>query len=386
MSQKNFYRRRTLAARLTKLITQVAVGSAAASGVFLTAPRRTGKSTFAREDLRPALEEAGAIVLYADLWKDPTTELGAVIVEAVREAIGRDEKLMSRLAIAPGLEPVSVGRVNFNVKTIGLGKEIGLTKAFEALSDETKKLIVLIIDETQHAITTDEGVAALFALKAARDELNSSKHYGLRIVCIGSNQKKLAMLRNSSDEAFFGASMLQLPMLDEDFVDWYCKALDLPNNLDPSDVLQLFQESGYRPEILSAAADGIRLDPTVDPKAILVRFAELVRAQVEALNANLKMVIHSLTPIQSAVIRVMGAKGESFAPYESSTMELYAKATESIGVAPSEPKIEVEDVQLALMALKEKKLVWKTSRGVYTIEEQIVVDMLRDDGLLESLA
>lgn len=386
MSQKIFYRRRALAAGLTKLITQVAVGSAAASGVFLTAPRRTGKSTFAREDLRPALEEAGAIVLYADLWKDLTTEPGAVIIETVREAIGRDEKLMSRLAIAPGLEAVSVGRVNFNVNKIGLGKEIGLTKAFEALSDEVKKLIVLIIDETQQAITTDEGVAALFALKAARDELNSSKHYGLRIVCIGSNQNKLAMLRNSSDEAFFGASMLQLPLLDKDFVDWYCKGLDLPNYLDPSDVFQLFQESGYRPEIISAAADGIRLDPTVDPKAILVRFAELVRAQVEALNANLKMVIHSLTPIQSAVIRVMGAKGESFAPYESSTMELYAKATESTGVAPSEPKIEVEDVQLALMALQEKKLVWKTSRGVYTIEEQIVVDMLREDGLLESLA
>lgn len=386
MSQKIFYRRRALAAGLTKLITQVAVGSAAASGVFLTAPRRTGKSTFAREDLRPALEEAGAIVLYADLWKDLTTEPGAVIIETVREAIGRDEKLMSRLAIAPGLEAVSVGRVNFNVNKIGLGKEIGLTKAFEALSDEVKKLIVLIIDETQQAITTDEGVAALFALKAARDELNSSKHYGLRIVCIGSNQNKLAMLRNSSDEAFFGAPMVQLPLLDKDFVDWYCKGLDLPNYLDPSDVFQLFQESGYRPEIISAAADGIRLDPTVDPKAILVRFAELVRAQVEALNANLKMVIHSLTPIQSAVIRVMGAKGESFAPYESSTMELYAKATESTGVAPSEPKIEVEDVQLALMALQEKKLVWKTSRGVYTIEEQIVVDMLREDGPLESLA
>jgi hypothetical protein len=385
MSQKIFYRRRTLAARLTKLITQVAVCSAATSGVFLTSPRRTGKSTFAREDLRPALEEAGAIVLYADLWKDLTKDPGAIIVETVREAIGRDEKLLSRLAIAPGLEAISVGGVNFNVNNIGLGKEIGLTKAFEALSDEEKKLIVLIIDETQHAITTDEGIAALFALKAARDELNSSKHYGLRIVCIGSNQNKLAMLRNSSDEAFFGASMVQLPMLDKDFVDWYCNGLDLPHDLAPSDVFQLFQESGYRPEILSAAADGIRFDLAVGPEAILVRFAELVRAQAEALNANLKMVIHSLTPIQSAVICVMGAKGEGFAPFESLTMELYAKAIANAGVATSEPKVEVSEVQLALTALQEKKLVWKTSRGVYTVEEQVTVDLLREDGLLDDL-
>jgi len=331
------------------------------------------------------LEEAGAIVLYADLWKDLTTEPGAVIVETVREAIGRDEKLMSRLAIAPGLEAVSVGRVDFNVNKIGLGNEIGLTKAFEALSDEAKKLIVLIIDETQQAITTDEGGAALFALKAARDELNSSKHYGLRIVCIGSNQNKLAMLRNSSDEAFFGASMVQLPMLDKDFVDWYCKGLDLPHDLDPLDVFQLFQESGYRPDLLSAAADDIRFDLSVVPKAILMRFAELVRAQADALNANFKMVIHSLTPIQSAVIRVMGAKGESFAPFESSTIELYAKAIANAGVATSEPKVEVPDVQLALMALQGKKLVWKTSRGVYTIEEQAIVDVLREDGLLDAL-
>jgi len=385
MSRKNFYRRQPLAARLTKLIMQVAVGSAATSGVFLTAPRRTGKSTFVREDLRPALEEAGAIVLYADLWKDLTKGPRTIIGETVREALGRNEKLMMQLVIAPRLETISVGRVNFNVNTIGLGEEIDLTKAFAALSDESKKLIVLIIDETEHAITTDEGVAALFALKAARDELNSSKHYGLRIVCIGSNQDKLAMLRNSSDEAFFGASVLQLPMLDRDFIDWYCKALDLPHDLDSSDVFQLFQENCYRPELLNAAVKDVRFDITVGPEAILVRFAELVRAQAEAFNANFQAGIRGLTPVQSAVLRVMGVKGESFAPFESSTMELYSKAIENAGIETSASKIEVADVLLALMALQEKQLVWKTSRGVYSVEEQVIVDLLRKDGLLDVL-
>ena len=290
------------------------------------------------------------------------------------------------MAVASGLETVGVARVNFVVNNIGLGKVIDLTKAFEALSDESKQLIVLIIDEAQHSITSDEGVAALFALKAARDELNSSQHYGLRIVCIGSNRNKLAMLRNSSDEAFFGALMVQFPMLDEDFVDWYCKGLELPQDLDPSDVFQLFRESGYRPELLSAAADGIRFDVTVDTKTILERFAELVRAQAVALNANFKTVIHSLTPLQSAVIRVMGAKGERFAPFECLTMELYAKAIQKAGVATNDTVVEVSDVQLTLMALQEKKLVWKTSRGVYAIEEEMIVDMLREDGLLEGLA
>jgi hypothetical protein len=87
---ETLFHRPALATRLSKLIMQVAVGSSASSGVFLAAPRRTGKSTFAREDLRPALEAAGAIVLYADLWKDLTKDPGLVIVEAVREAVGRN--------------------------------------------------------------------------------------------------------------------------------------------------------------------------------------------------------------------------------------------------------------------------------------------------------
>ena len=63
---------------------------------------------------------------------------------------------------------------------------------------------MLIVDEAQHAITSDAGADALFALKAARDELNSSAHHGLRVVATGSNRDKLAMLRNSKDQAFFG--------------------------------------------------------------------------------------------------------------------------------------------------------------------------------------
>lgn len=380
------YHRPALAARLSKLIMQIAVGSAASSGVFLAAPRRTGKSTFAREDLRPALEAAGAIVLYADLWKDLTKDPGLVIIEAVRDAVRRSEGFVARLAKNAGMDKVTVGGLSFSVDKIGLGKDVDLTTALAALSDEAKKLVVLIIDEAQHAITTDAGVAALFALKAARDELNSSKHHGLRIVCTGSNRDKLAMLRNSKDQAFFGASMVQFPTLDQDFIDWFCANVDLEHVLDPTEVFQLFKESGYRPELLGAAADEIRFDFTLDPATIPQRFAVLVRAQAEELNANLKKVLRSLTPIQSAVIRVMSAKGESYAPFEAPTMELYTKAMAKTGITESDRKVEVPGVQQALIALQEKNLVWKASRGVYAVDEQIIVDLLRDDGLLDELS
>ncbi|WP_455912913.1 ATP-binding protein [Pseudomonas syringae] len=379
------YHRPELATRLSKLIMQVSVGSSASSGVFLAAPRRTGKSTFAREDLRPALEKAGAIVLYADLWQDLTKDPGLVIVEAIREAVGRSDGFITRLAKASGVEKVVVGGLNFSVDKIGLGRDIDLTTALVALSDESKKLIVLMIDEAQHAITTEAGVAALFALKAARDELNSSRHHGLRIVCTGSNRDKLAMLRNSKDQAFFGASMVPFPTLDQNYIDWLCANIDLPSPLDPAEVFQLFKESGYRPELLGAAADAIRFDFFIDPENVPERFAELVRAQADELNANLKKVIHSLTPIQSAVIRVMGSMGDNFAPFEAPTMALYATAMKQSGVAESTIKVEVPGVQQALIALQEKNLVWKASRGVYAVDEHVIVDLLRADGLLDGL-
>lgn len=43
-------------------------------------------------------------------------------------------------------------------------------------------------------------------------------------------------------------------------------------------------------------------------------------------------------------------------------------------------------VQQALIALQEKKLVWKASRGVYAVDEQVIVDLLRADGLLQGLS
>ncbi|MNR60676.1 hypothetical protein D3C85_1822210 [compost metagenome] len=52
----------------------------------------------------------------------------------------------------------------------------------------------------------------------------------------------------------------------------------------------------------------------------------------------------------------------------------------------SEVKAEVPGVQQALIALQDKNLVWKASRGVYAVDEQVIVDIVRADGLLEGLA
>ena len=64
------YHRPALAHDLVLRLLDPPPVSAVRSGLFLAAPRRTGKSTFLKADLVPALEGAGARTLYIDLWED----------------------------------------------------------------------------------------------------------------------------------------------------------------------------------------------------------------------------------------------------------------------------------------------------------------------------
>lgn len=379
------FHRPDIARRLAQQVLVVAAGSAAASGVFLAAPRRTGKSTFLREDLRPALDNLGALVVYADLWANPTADPGAVIVNAIRAELTRNEGVILRLAKAAGLDNFKVGALSFDIDRVGLGKELSLTDALVALSDETQRLIVLVIDEAQHALTSEAGIAALFALKAARDELNSSAHHGLRVVCTGSNRDKLAMLRNSKDQAFFGAPMVSFPLLGRDYVEWFCVQTDLPFALDPEQVWPLFVEAGHRPELLGAAADMLRFDFEADQDSGPQRFCEEVHSQSQEMSQVSLQVIRSLTPIQSAVLRVMAAAQDKYAPFEAATMLRYVHAQRLAGMHEDTLKADVPGVQQALLALQEKKLVWRAARGVYAIEEQAIIELLRAQGLLEGV-
>jgi len=325
-------------------------------------------------------------VVYADLWANPTADPGEVIIGAIRTALAESDGVLTRLAKASGLAKLNLaGAVTFDLDRIGLGKAISLTEALVALSDETGQMIVLIIDEAQHAITSDAGVAALFALKAARDELNSSDHKGLRVVCTGSNRDKLAMLRNSKDQAFFGAPMIDFPTLTRAYTDWFCQEVNLSFTLDPDAVWDLFVAAGYRPELLGAAADKLRFDFDVEESTGPRKFADAVRELADEMNGVQRKVVRSLTPIQFAVLRVMAASRDDYAPFEAQTMDKYRRAMQLAGVPVEDIKADVPGVQQALIALQEKKLVWRAARGVYAIEEQGVVDLLLADGLLAGI-
>ena len=93
------FHRRELAEQMTQqLLRPQVLQEALRSGLFLSGVRRTGKSTFLKHDLIPALEQAGAIVIYADLWenKDTIAPTGQIL-KAVRQKL---EELKTPLSAA----------------------------------------------------------------------------------------------------------------------------------------------------------------------------------------------------------------------------------------------------------------------------------------------
>jgi hypothetical protein len=382
MEHDQFFRRRDLAQQLARQVLAAGQPSSATSGVFLSAPRRTGKSTFLREDLRPALEATGAFVLYVDLWSDKQADPGDLIVGAVRTALSKFDGVLRRLARKTGLRDVSAGPATFSLEAIGIGSQLSMSEALAELSDELKQPIVLIIDEAQHAIVSEKGYDALFALKAARDELNSSSHFGLRVVATGSNRDKLAMLRNSKDQAFFGAPLVEFPLLGMDFVSWFCDRTNLGAALDPEMVWTLFQQASFRPEMLGAAADQLRFVFGIEPDQVNRRFSDEVESQIAEAEAQSLRVINSLTPLQSAVLRVLADRQENYAPFNAETMRAYQSVLTAI--SPDEQLTpDTSNVQQALTALQDKTLVWKERRGVYALEDSATADVLRRHGKLE---
>ena len=181
MDKDPIYHRPELAHRLAAmLLGNDPLSAAGRSGLFLSAPRRTGKSTFLRNDLIPAVEKAGAVAMYVDLWADKTRDAADLIAEAIRDALAshsgrlaRSLRALQRIkkAGAKGELAGFKGEFGFELETIGQPQGTTLAKGLEALHRHLRKPLVLIIDEAQHALSTERGADTLFALKAASDGL-----------------------------------------------------------------------------------------------------------------------------------------------------------------------------------------------------------------------
>ena len=96
------FKRTALAQELVAALQGKALLGDAHNGLFLAAPRRTGKSTFLQGDLSPALQAAGVVV-----WVATRCPLGQVL-----------EQPGSAFASAQGLSPVKA-RISLMLALMG---------------------------------------------------------------------------------------------------------------------------------------------------------------------------------------------------------------------------------------------------------------------------
>jgi hypothetical protein len=359
--------RATLAQELVAALQGKALFGDAHNGLFLAAPRRTGKSTFLQGDLSPALEAAGVVVVYVDLWADARRDPGTLIAEAIARALEPQLGIVARSARKAGLDKVKIGGLELDTSKIGKVDGLTLVDALRALHETSAKPVALIVDEAQHALISEAGEAAMTALKSARDQLNRPGTVNLMLVMSGSDRDKLLRLVNTAGAPFYGSQIQRMPTLGTDFIAHMASLIEAQRpNLKPVDQEALhkaFELFGYRPQFFMAALGQV-LSPLAGIQGrfepALLEAARDRQAQDEAQMASDYV---GLKPTEQAVLWRMLEQGPRYRPYDAEALRFYR---EKVGLP-----VSVAQAQKALEALRQRMpaLVWKSARGEYAVED-----------------
>lgn len=345
------------------------------NGLFLAAPRRTGKSTFLQQDLAPALRSSGAIVVYVDLWADQSQDPADVLSESIAAELERHKSLPQKVLKRGGISAVDLaGWLKIEMEPGGRRGGTTLTAALDALSGLARSPVALIIDEAQQTLTSERGADLMSALKAARDTLNSPDIQRLMLVMSGSDRDKLLRLVNSSNAPFYGSRVHPMPLLGSDFIDFIAERLerDLQSirQVDRARLLAAFEQLGSRPEFLSQAI-GDALDPLSADESVTFeqRVLDAATERQEGDHDRMTAEFTALPHLQQAVLWRLLDQGERFRPYDSAALTFYASALSTLG--DEERRLKPPQIQKAIDALRNRSpsLIWKSIRGEYALDE-----------------
>jgi len=349
----------------------------AVNGLFLAAPRRTGKSTFLQSDLRPELERLDIVVVYVDLWADQRRDPADLIADALTRAVTDNLGIVAKTAKSAGLESVSLAGW-LKVDTTRIGKPDGptLTDALRMLCEMTQKQVALIIDEAQHALTSVAGESTMTALKAARDSLNSPNRARLLLVMSGSDRDKLLRLVNTNGAPFYGSTVQRMPELGKDFVDFVVQLIETQRpELKPVNGILLteaFQLFGARPQFFALAL-GEALNPlSADGDRFESQVFRAAEQRMRDDEAQMESEFQSLRPIEQAVLWRLLEQGNRFRPYDAEALRFYREKVAERG--GQETKVTAQTAQNALETIRSRTpaLVWKSARGEYAVDDAMM--------------
>lgn len=372
------YSRPKLAADMAKqLLRPTALDLGLRSGLFLSGIRRIGKTTFLRNDLIPALEELGAVVVYVDLWSEPQTNPSKLVHSAVAKTLKElstpGSHALTALKKVKGAELEGFGfKFGFQIDAVGKDDSLTLAQVFTELVTQAKTDVVLIIDEVQHALATDDGGNLLLALKAARDAINPRSDLQGHFVFIGTGSHKamIGEMAARKNQAFAGAHSSEYPVLNGDYIDFLLEALKRDGHTTlPSKAVtvEAFKTLGSRPEEIIRAL-GVAIRSTVNgqhPDNVLPAIALALRTA--AADVELSKV-ESLGPLAEAFFdRVAGT---SQAAKRLFSAEAAADYSQALG-----REVRIEEIQPVSVDLLNANLLMRRGHGLYEVSDPFVKEV-----------
>jgi hypothetical protein len=350
------------------------------SGLFISGVRRTGKTTFLQADLVPALEREGALVIYVDLWSNTQANPASLVQAAVRKTLLELQSpagaVVERLKKLRNAELSVAGfKFGFKVDAVGMDGGVTLAQALTEVVDQVKSDVVLIVDEVQHAITSEEGNQLLLALKAARDAINPRPGTPGHFIFVGtgSHRALVSELTARRNQAFVGATSIAYPVLDADYVQYLLErlrgeGLTAPPSLEVA--TQAFRTLGARPEEMLRALRELRalIPPGADPDQFLPVIAGTLRST--AADVEL-MKVEQLGGLATSVFeRIAGVDGDVKGLFSGEALASY-----SAGLGR---EVRVDEVQSVLNDLMAANIVMRRGHGLYGLTDPFVQEIWRE--------
>ncbi|MBK7006260.1 MAG: ATP-binding protein [Burkholderiales bacterium] len=362
-----YYPRTPLASSLADALQGKDVFSDAPNGLFLAAPRRTGKSTFLQADLMPELQRRQVVVVYVDLWADQKRDPGSLIAEAVGQALLKQLGVVAKTAKLAGLDSINVAGIKIDTSKIGKVDGSTLTDALRALSEASKAPVALVIDEAQHALTSEAGETAMAALKSARDQLNRPGEVRLMLVMSGSDRDKLLRLVNTNAAPFYGSQIHRMPELGADFIAHIAQLIvrqraDLAP-VNEATLAEAFMRFGQRPQFFLEALGQVLSPLATNTGRFEDAMLDKALQKQENDESQMESDFTALRPLEQAVLWRMLELGNRFRPYDADALQFYNEKTGE--------KVTVAKAQKALDGLRahQPSLIWKSARSEYAVED-----------------
>jgi hypothetical protein len=343
------------------------VGLTSARGLF--ARRRMGKTQFLMNDLIPAAQADGYLVVYANLWDleiDPATALVSAFYQAVEPK--EFKKIWSRLKF-----PIDKLKVSGKISGIGEGaleanlannKRMTGTTLMEAMKafDKTKKQLMLIIDEAQ-VLAYEDNAHFAHALRAALDV----RKHRIKVVFAGSSETTLRRMFGVSSEPFYNWAPLEpFELLSRSFVEAMVERI---NNisiypLSLADALDAFSELKNTPEFFRRYIEHYICNP--------------LDGSIAAINAT-KSKVFSDAGFKQQWEALLAADKIILSMIANGISDLHSKAAIKrlgtlLGVGDS---VDKNTIQNALRRLAHKNIVTKIEQGIYQFEDEALADWVR---------